>query len=420
MSFGSANEKLEIPHMHIDDPQSTLRKSLANLRFWRPHFLPANATVEHLPALAWLSTVLTPRKVIYLGVGQGNGYFTLCQVLNESSSDAALQGFDMWPDAMTNVPLQDIPERLKSHNLENYAHQSRIFLSDAAAAVELVDDSVIDMLVVEKELTPDIVNALRKDWIGNMSPRGVIVLLDRGSARRHIEAEDALIEITASMPCVELPISPGITLLFPGSEPSSLFVMLGAQSNDSDTTALLKEYLALLGSTLAARMTSEALRSALDLQLAENDAFREAVNDREGMSQKLLSQIERLTTTVDSLTISRDQTMGEQAERIRELSDSESKLRQSLAEQDEERFRIQRALERAVIQAGKLEEQIGDLEMAASQMRETFARQVESLLGVQQELAAAIALCGPAQAQDEVPGYMCDRKRSLGSTVALA
>lgn len=366
--------------MNSYDPQATLQKTLANLRFWRPHFSSGNGAVEHLPTLVWLSTMIRPSNVVYLGVGQGDGYFALCQVLGDTSSHVTLRGVDTWQDPVTNVPSLDIPEKLKNHNLTNYARYSRLFLSDASAAPELVDDSKIDLIVVEQELAPDVVNALRDGWLSALSPGGVIALLNRGSATRHAESEDILIDLAGSMPSLDIPVAPSITLLFPGMEPSHLLATLRLQSNDPDTTFLLMEYLALLGSTLAAAMASETFRSELDLRRAENAAFRLMLDSGDGVVQSLPSQIEHIAATVDALMISRDKTMKEQAERILEFSASETKLRLSLAEREEEYFTTKRALDRSTIQ-------IEELKNAAGRMNEKLRK-------AQQELIAARSYIG--------------------------
>ena len=139
----------------------------ARALFWRPRYTEGSGALRHLPFLYWLTDLARPARVAQIGLGDGVGYFALCQALERTGAGARASA----------VADGTVPDALERYNEDHYAEFSTLRPGDARSLAGRMADGSVDLLVLGRVPGEADVAALSDEWPGKLSARGVIVIL---------------------------------------------------------------------------------------------------------------------------------------------------------------------------------------------------------------------------------------------------
>ncbi len=200
------------PQAHAD----CLLNSLPMLFEWTPRYA-SDADPRFLPLLYWLTRQIRPQLAISLGVGEGSGYFTLCEAAQSAGQAARIYGIDQWL-AGGGTGLPAIPGPLAEHAERHHAGVARLICANPDAAAEYFDIGNIDLLVCDLELSAELLSQIGSVWMPLMSACSAIVL--HRTATPSTEAiAGQLATLRASSPHLEIGEGGGIMVLLSGATP---------------------------------------------------------------------------------------------------------------------------------------------------------------------------------------------------------
>ena len=159
----------------VDAVRPLTSKSL----FWKARYLHESDALCHIPFLFWLVEASHPQLIVAPELGDGVGYFALCQSVERN-------GFDTRCFAFTEAAGG---QEKRAYNDEQYEDFSTIKLSTPAPQ-QFANDS-IDLLYIEAD-TDQPPLAVLKDWRMKLTNRAVIVL--SGTADLAQQELDELLE----------------------------------------------------------------------------------------------------------------------------------------------------------------------------------------------------------------------------------
>lgn len=139
----------------------------ARALFWHPRYTAGSEALRHLPFLFWLVDLARPARMAQLGLGDGVGYFALCQALERTSAA---------PQAAA-VTAAAVAPPLARYNEDHYAEFSRISPGDARDLAGRMAEASVDLLVIGAVPDEAGVAALADEWPKKLSARGVIAIL---------------------------------------------------------------------------------------------------------------------------------------------------------------------------------------------------------------------------------------------------
>jgi len=371
-----------------DDLPHVALKAAEAAATWRPHLSGPYAGLENLPFLAWLVGLQKPRQMIALGIGEGVGYFALCQVTAETGLTADLFGIDNWPD---DRGLPRIPEEMQHYNATHYAGCSRLVCADPRSVVNIFDMEEIDLLFVDMDLDTDLIGMLVDSWAPLMQERGVIVL--RGSLDP---------EILTAQPHLRLGEDGPIMLLVGEAVPVEL-AALAALPADSPAWQAVERRLHEAGTGLRLREEDALARSQRALLSAELEGLRDThatAEARVAAQDAELAALRRDMAEGLAALATRDAALARQAVRIEELEGERNAAQEAAAARIDEIVTLTRIAEAARITADDLQGQVvtlrGQAEMAAKDRKADLARfekeRKASALRLAEQDAAANAL----------------------------
>ena len=263
-----------LPDTATADPaHNCLMQSLDRWQSWQPQLVGPSGYGEHLHVLGWLVSVMRPRQSVGLGIDRGVAYFALCQAASEAGFDAQFSGIDVWHPALASAVHADIPdlaepdlaETLLAHNQQNYANLSRLICADPSADASIFDLGGIDLLLVDQDLSADLLSNLRSQWCPLMSSQGVIVL--RGTTGLSLDAQtDAALQVFSnSTPHLALSGGSGLLLLLVGDTPSALLQHASDLPDGSPERAALEQQFYRLGAPLRNQIALKDNKAGLQL-----------------------------------------------------------------------------------------------------------------------------------------------------------
>ncbi|MDO6799748.1 class I SAM-dependent methyltransferase [Shimia thalassica] len=196
--------------------------------FWRAKFVKPSSYIEHIPLLFWLIADLRPTLCATVGTSEGVAHFAICQAVEKLNLHAACYGFGVWspePDD-PNKRHGSVPALLSEYNSTQYEEFSRLIPSTVKDAAEYFDDETVDLLVVDKVISSDLLDALERTWVRRMSARGLIVLNGVNKLSRTHELRKRLLKINGDKPLAEFDHGGGVTVLSVGDNPPDRFLQL--------------------------------------------------------------------------------------------------------------------------------------------------------------------------------------------------
>jgi len=375
-----------------DDLPHVALKAAEAAATWRPHLSGPYAGLENLPFLAWLVGLQKPRQMIALGIGEGVGYFALCQVTAETGLTADLFGIDNWPD---DRGLPRIPEEMQHYNATHYAGCSRLVCADPRSVVNIFDMEEIDLLFVDMDLDTDLIGMLVDSWAPLMQERGVIVL--RGSLDP---------EILTAQPHLRLGEDGPIMLLVGEAVPVEL-AALAALPADSPAWQAVERRLHEAGTGLRLREEDALARSQRALLSAELEGLRDThatAEARVAAQDAELAALRRDMAEGLAALATRDAALARQAVRIEELEGERNAAQEAAAarideivtltriaeaqrhEGDETHNRAITAETQAAANAERIEKLLSECNLAHSKNKALVTQHKTELAALEQEL----------------------------------
>ena len=274
---------------------------LPSLRGFQPKFYSGGSTRFHLPLLYDLVAETKPKRVVAVGFGDGQAFFTFCQTANEQNLDCAC--FAVRRDRPGESEEDDVAWREgRDYGEEFYGERARFFSSPSAAFAEMADNSVDVLLLDDSDLGKEIRGDLSA-WEPKLAPNAVVLLHGFG-----LERED----------------SPRVAWdEWVADRPSAIFsdglgLVIALQGNTAPSSFLLKQ---LFGPKPKARDLAEGYA----LAAARIDAFSRAVE-----AEKAVAAFETRQVWLDSLLTDRrkvQEIMDHQARAIARLELTYEELR---------------------------------------------------------------------------------------------
>lgn len=271
-----------LPFQEIVTPLS------ARALFWRPRYLCGSAFVHHLPFLFWLIDMQRPAAAVSFGVGNGAGYFGLCQAMDKLGPEARCHGLD--PRAQADGgPSRAVTE----YNAAQYADFSRLEAGDPRDTVHRFEDGSVDLLLIDMALDPGLIQALTHDWTRKLSDRAVILFHGTRTLFSDGPGQALLQSLTQAYPTVRFDEGTGLAAVLYGADRLEKLERLSQMTLGAPGYAEVHHVFARLGAanhhewaarTEAAR-ADEALAQAeaADLSLAD---LRDVLSAREAALEK--------------------------------------------------------------------------------------------------------------------------------------
>lgn len=250
----------QVPHQEIVTPVS------ARAVFWRPRYLRMSGFLHHLPFLFWLVDMQRPAIAVSLGVGDGAGYFGLCQALEKLGEGARCHGIDARP-AGAGGPDGEVLAYHEAH----YGDFSRLSQEDPRDLVHRFDDGAIDLLVIDTEPDASLIQSLTHDWIRKLSDRAVILVHGTETRLSNGSVQGALHGMIEGRPSIRFEFAEGLLAVLYGENRLDRLQRLADLSIGAPGYAEVHHVFARLGAAnhheCLAR--SEAARAETALQQAE-------------------------------------------------------------------------------------------------------------------------------------------------------
>jgi len=166
--------------------------------FWQPRHLALSNALLHVPFLFWLVETCRPANIVQIGTGDGVGFMALCQAVDKLSLETPCIGLSPDPAAPA------LPAPLAEQHRTHYDDFSFVIQDDPVNAIRHVHQSRIDFLVLNTELTDELVMALRAHWQTRLSDRAVVVVCNPARLAQRQPAQEFLNSLGAACPGVRL------------------------------------------------------------------------------------------------------------------------------------------------------------------------------------------------------------------------
>ena len=160
-------------------------EKLPSLRGFQPKFYTGGPTRFHLPLLYDLVADTKPKRVVALGFGDGQAFFTLCQAASELEIDC--ECIAVRRDRPGESEEDDTGWREgQGYGEEFYGKRARFFAATRSALAEVADGSVDILLLDDSDSGKEIREDLSA-WEPKLAPNAVVLLHGLG-----LEREDGL------------------------------------------------------------------------------------------------------------------------------------------------------------------------------------------------------------------------------------
>lgn len=164
----------------VQIPGSDILSPLASRSlFWRARYLEASPALCHIPLLFWLTEAARPRIAVTLGVADAVPHFALCQAVDKLGLESLCIGVEPAPEQ--GAKPADLKKQT-AFNEANFAEFSQIVQDSEAKEGILPPKSKIDLLLINRPVTEELIGTLDANWLPLLSERSIIVVLQDGDA----------------------------------------------------------------------------------------------------------------------------------------------------------------------------------------------------------------------------------------------
>ncbi len=147
--------------------------------FWSPDYLDNSAWTEHIPFAFWLVEVLKPKRIVELGIHNGNSYFAFCQAVKQLNINTVCYGVDTWEgDVHAGFYDEDVFAKVTNHNNLKYSGFSTLIRSAFDVAKDYFIDHTIDLLHIDGLHTYEVVKHDFESWLPKLTPDAFVIFHD--------------------------------------------------------------------------------------------------------------------------------------------------------------------------------------------------------------------------------------------------
>jgi len=154
----------------VEQPSATFRPAASLGGFFSPR-------AGHLPFASDLIAALKPSLIVQLGVGSGDSYFGLCQLVTENDLKCSVHGIDIWAaknnGSKPHAALFDAVSRHNESHYQSFSHLVRKSFEQAAAQFEA---GSIHLLDIDGCQTYEALKRTFEIWLERVHLSGVILL----------------------------------------------------------------------------------------------------------------------------------------------------------------------------------------------------------------------------------------------------
>lgn len=149
-------------------------EKLPSLRGFQPKFYSGGATRFHLPLLYDLVAQTKPKRVVVLGFGDGQAFFTFCQAASEQEIDCRCVAVRREREGESEADDVALLEG-QAYGEEFYGERARFFSTGAAGLAETSDGSVDILWLDDSDSRKEIQNDLSA-WQSKLATDAVVLL----------------------------------------------------------------------------------------------------------------------------------------------------------------------------------------------------------------------------------------------------
>lgn len=358
----------QVPFQEIVTPLS------ARALFWRPRFLAGSEFLHHLPFLFWLVDMQRPSVAVSFGVGDGVGYFGLCQAMDKLGADARCHGLDPRPES-EGGPNRDV----RAYNEAQFADFSRLEARAPRDIVHQFADGSVDLMLIDMSLDADLIHSLSHDWTRKLSDRAVILFHDTQGRFASGPEQGLLQSLTQAYPVIAFHTGCGLAAVLHGQKRLDKLERLAEMDLGTPGYTEVHHVFARLGAanrhewvarseTARAEAAVEQARSA-DMSLSE---LRDVLSDREAALDKRrqsdetrADQLATLQSQLFEVQTSHDARADEVANHAKALAQVEADALRAAAARDAALIRERDRADIAVAKLTEVEAARGNAEAEA-------------------------------------------------------
>ncbi len=319
---------------------------LPSLFAFQPRHYRGGAIRFYLPLLYDLVATVAPRRIVVLGFGNGDAFFTLCQAVRENGLNCECIAFWRGKEETDRAADEAWQEGLR-HVVETYPDFARLESVDAANASAALTDRKVDLLLIDDCDLGREISAELQCCDAILSPAGS-VLLHGLELQRDDAPKSAWRKWVGERPGVDLAMGAGLGMAWPATHPAAdsfLFHCL-TSVGVSDGIGLLHLY-ALVVERIEAQSHSAQAMAELS-----------ALSARQIWLESLLDDRKRAQETMDDLAGQLAELHRDRAKAQLVMDSQHEQLRQWLAEgetrkRDLEKLKAQLKEQKRIIQAAK-------------------------------------------------------------------
>ncbi|MDQ3117074.1 MAG: class I SAM-dependent methyltransferase, partial [Verrucomicrobiota bacterium] len=148
---------------------------LPSLLAFQPRFYRGGAIRHHLALLYDLVSTRRPRRIVVVGFGNGEAFFTLCQAVRETGVEA--ECIAIWRGAAEEERKADPAwEEGKRYAAETYGEFAQFSANDSEAAAQRFTETKIDLLLIDQCESGSEITRELEHWSGAVSSDATILV----------------------------------------------------------------------------------------------------------------------------------------------------------------------------------------------------------------------------------------------------
>jgi hypothetical protein len=188
--------------------------------FLEPEWItPESAWLQHIPFAFSLVQMLTPSRVVELGVHAGDSYCAFCQAMKHLNLAGQCFGIDTWAgDEHTGPYSGQVLSTLREHHDARYGSFSNLIQSDFDSAVSRFENGSIDLLHIDGLHTYAAVRHDFESWLPKLSHQAVVLFHDTAVRQGDFGVYQFWSEAAALYPHFEFLHGMGLGVLCIGGE----------------------------------------------------------------------------------------------------------------------------------------------------------------------------------------------------------
>ena len=330
---------------------------LPSLLAFQPRFYRGGPIRHHLAALFDLVATLRPRRLVIVGFGEGEAFFTLCQAVKENHVECECFALRRGTSPEDDTSWQE-GTRYAAETYPEFAH---LLTEDSSAAVRRFADQKVDFLLLDHSDRGSEIAAELETWNSVLSPTGLVLVHGIGLHR-----EDGLKPVwqqwTKERIATELSAGIGLGISWLPTHPAADRSPLKELSEGTPNENVLSQLYALAAARIAAQAQAAQAQRDADALAARQVWLDSLLEDRWAAQHTMDEQAEQLSA------LRRDRAkaqlvMDGQHEQLRHwLSESETRKKQiqELKADLREQKRILNEAKKACRKGGKCFRPAGD------------------------------------------------------------